>query len=695
MGQKEPTIRLRKIAKKLNISIPTIVKILKERDCIIANNPNEKIDFTILNLLKNILKDSVMKERIDQLKQIYFNNRVEKELDKKGNSITKINDYRIIGIIEHEFGGKSARIKAVAYLNEDNMPIGFSDNEAALYLQPNGYIFEPSFFYNYKFQINDIVSFYIEENDRAKDDDDKFRLKVNASEIKYYGFSARSVIGFKKNNLATDLSLIKVEHDTSDGKFFGITDKYIIGELRIKNKKIEPALHHRIKIWDRDEDDVLIHNKLMRLHSCPEGESIVLDCMSDKQLFEWYRDELKRVEPDYVNILDKKARWRTEIPQLFSKADKERYEVDRVRFERINEKFRILDLSILDITTLIEKSNSLREVFNKAIEAHKEEWKTSYKKELEEYRQEFDKQKKFLDKELGVIQNSQKEKEGVLNSLKGEIESSLKKIESLNQNKERILADFSIIKDVLRIENNIEKSVVQQDSFILEDVEKPDNSLPFSSREEFVTELQCQLNKHQLFPDFAKRLLDVISIYKGVLIKDVRLGVAFAEATKNTNYIIQQVEPDWLHFSDFWNNGLGAIWQSAHKTPKKLHFLILEDINLSSPECYAKPLLDMINGIRKHIPYGKTAFPVNLRILATKASTADPEIGLPIIEQTFTGWGAVGFKGNIYKKSEAEYQSLSGFMTSETLPNFLPDEFEIEDIKIAVQQDLNNLFEIV
>ena len=53
----------------------------------------------------------------------------------------------------------------------------------------------------------------------------------------------------------------------------------------------------------------------------------------------------------------------------------------------------------------------------------------------------------------------------------------------------------------------------------------------------------------------------------------------------------------------------------------------------------------------------------------------------------------VGFNGNIYKKEENEYESLSGFINSKSLYGFQPDEFEIEDIKLAVKQDFTNLFE--
>ena len=605
-----------------------------------------------------------------------------------------IDNDKVIGIIDHEKGGRSARIKVIGILKKNNKPINLTEKDAEQYFPPKGFIFEPGFFYNFKHQENEIVSFYIDDNEKAESGQDKYRLKVNASEIKNYGLNARRIIGFKRNNLSTDLSLIKVEKDTSDGKFFGITDKYIIGELRLKKGEIEPALHRRITFWDFEEENILSYNGQVKLHHFPNGDSMVLDCMDDKQLFDWFRNALKTIEPDYVSLLDKKAKWRIEIPKLFSEADKQRYEVDRIRFERIKEKFSFLDLSVSDIRDLIEKSDSLREAFINAIETHKEEFKGEYENRIEEYHKGFEEKKELLDKELNIIQNSKKEKVAILNSLEKEIEISIKKIENLNQNKERILADFSIIKDVLSIESNNGKSISKQtNSFILESIEKLDDVTLFPSREEFITELKYQLNKFQLFPNFSERLLYIMSIYKGIFLKDIRLGVAFAEATKNTKYIIQQVEPDWLHFSNFWNNGLGAIWQSAHNHPDILHFLFLEDINLSSPECYARPLFDLINGIRKHIPYGGTPYPENLKILATKASTIESEIGLPLIEQTFEGWGAVGFNGNIYKKEDNEFESLSGFINTELLYRFQPDEFEIENIKSDVKRDFSNLFE--
>jgi len=697
MESPEPktTIRISKISRNLDISISELVNILKNKGCVISSNPNTKIDAKTFDLMGSILQElNVNKEKIEALKQNYFNK-------KKGILMQEINadrllEYKVIGIIDHVLGGKSARIKALAILNKNNTSINLTDSEAEAYFPPKGYIFEPGFFHNFKYHENEIVSFYIEVNERAEFGHDKYRLKINTSEIKNYGINARKITGFKKNKLTTDLSLVKVEGDTSDGKFYGITEKYIVGELRVKNEKIEPALHRRIKIWDFEKENILNYNGHIKLHHCPTGESLVLDCMNDKQLFDWFRDELKKVEPDYVSLLDFKAKWRTEIPKLFTQADKERYEVDKVRFDRIEEKFNYLDLSIADIKTLIEKSDSLREAFNKAIENHKEELKKGYKTQFEEFQKDFEKQKILIEKQIVTLQESKIEKERVLDSLKSEIESLTQKIENINQNKERILADFSIIKDVFSNKDKPEKTK-NQDSYLIESYDTENESVTYQigkTKEQFLLDFQSQLWRNSIFPNFANKMSNIMSVYKAVFVKDIRLGLSYAATTNNALYIIQQVEPDWLHFSDFWNNGLGAIWQSAHKYPEKLHFLFLEDINMSSPECFARPLLDMITGIRKLIPFGKTPYPENLKIIATKISTENPEIGLPLNEQTFKGWGCVGFKGDIYKKSEEEYKSLPGIFSTKTIQSFALDNAEIEMIQSDVKSEFNSLFDV-
>jgi hypothetical protein len=688
------TIRLSKIARSLDVGITEIVRILKKDGHDIVSNPNQKIDFEMLNSLAFAYKDST--ERFNEL--IELKNKILEKYPNKNIDIVKniaeLLENRMIGKIEKELGDKNARIKVFAILSESDKVIRLPENEIKALFPPNGYVFEPGFFYNFKHKLNDIISFRVEENSRASNGQDKFKLKYGTPDLKYFGVNAQKISNFKHNEHAINLeSLIPHEAGDISNGFYGVTEKYVIGKIKIINGKIEPALHHRVKMWVLDENNLITLDDKIRLIKEPEGEFVILDCMSEKQLFEWFRKLLKQSQPDYVDLLDHNGSWRTELPQLFATTDLEQLEADKIRFKRIQVNFALLELSRNDINTFIETSENLKRTFIESIDRHKEEFKIEYEKQLEEFRIKTENQKKQLNDEICSLEETKKLNESTLTKIKSEIEVSQSKIEQLNQNKERILADFSIIKEVLGNEIKINSSIKTTELFVVENIEKPKNSTLYTSKDDFEKALQFQLNKLELFPKLAKRIINIMSVFDAIFISDIRIGIAMIEATSNATYIIQNVEPDWLHFSNLWENGLGSIWHSAYENPEKLHFLILEDINLSSPECYGRPLFDVILGVRKVIPFGKSPFPKNLRILATVASIENPEIGLPLNKITFNGWAAIGFKDDIYRKSEDVIEKTNGFVDTSSFLNFIPDEFEANEIKTVVQQEYSNLFD--
>ncbi len=596
---------------------------------------------------------------------------------------------KVIGAVGYEIGGKSSRIKVIAILKNNKTPYMLSEIEAEEFFPPKGFIFEPGFFYNNHYKENDVVSFYIEENKAVENepDKDKYKIRYKDSKISSYGINARKLRGFQIIDYAVDLSKVRTVDDESNGDFLGVTDKYIVGNLRMKDGIIEPAKYTRIKCWDLNEENILRYNNHIKLHTYPSGLSKVLDCMSDEKLFEWFRAKLRKIDPEYVKLLDNKGKWRTEIPKLFGNTSEDKYEVDKIRFERVKKKLELLELSLSDIMMFIDKSETLCSIFENAIDTHKEEFKSEYEDELNKYFEKREDEKKELIQEVVNLRTRIQDKKDNLSKIKNEIKR-------LEENKERIIEDFSIIKEVLDLTRGSELVTSNKSgSFIMESIEKNSEATIYS-KDEFINELKFQLNKYGLFPNYANKLLEVNSLYNAIFVKDIKLALAFVEATGNAKFIIQQVEPNWLHFKDFWNNGLGAIWSSAHKWPEVLHFLLLQDINLSSPECYARPLLDMMNGVRKRIPFAGTTYPKNLKIVGTNISVSEPEIGLPLIEHTFEGWAAVGFNHDIYRKGNEEYISMPGYINFKLLENLELDEFEKGDLHNYVEKNLEKLFEI-
>ena len=663
-------LRANKISRELNIKISDIFSFLNSNGYNFKHSQNTKIHLEAYELL--------LASKINEKKVMNYDNERNK----------------VVGVIEKELGGNSAKIKALGVISDNNEFLDLSVDDAKDFFPPYGYLFEPGFFLNHNYKTGDIIQFWAEENFKSEGGYDKFKLKYKSNEVKSYGINTLYINGFRKTNLVACLEDISLEEDFSDGVFFGLTDKYVVGKLRAKKGIIEPALHHRIQIWDREEQNIIENDNCYRLLNEPIGDSITLDCMTDNQLFEWFRDLLKKIEPDFVKLLDKNASWRIELPKLFSLVDDERLEADKIRLKRIEEKFELISLTRQEIKLLVDNSEKLKETFHEVINSHKQEFKNGYKTELDTFEAEIKEQKDLLTNEVSLLEEQRKEKKDTVNQLTETIQIINNEIERLNKNKDRIIDDFSIIKDVLQGQNLSSSNTVLtgEQAWVIENI-KSSSNLDMGNCKEFETELRFQLSSFNLNNNLSKKIIDTISIHNALLIKDIRIGVALAKATNNAKYIIQQVEPDWLHFKNFWNNALGAIWESAHNNPEICHFLILEDINMSAPECYCRPLMDVLVGIRTSIPFGKSNYPNNLKILATYISFEEPEIGLPMNKEIFTGWGAIGFKGDIYKNNDKELQTSKNFFKPEIFIQNSIDEFEKCEVENDVKVEFESIFE--
>lgn len=587
---------------------------------------------------------------------------------------------KVIGVIEQELSEKHVRIKPIALRSDKGETTRLSEQDALRLFPPKGYVFEPSFFQNFKFLKDEVIAFHVDQNLRAEGDLDKFRIHPEKHQsVKQFGHIGRMINGFAKKNLTLDLSLLSVDGDSSDGEFWGITDKYIVGKLRMKNGKIEPAHNNRIKVWDREDSIVIEYKKAVRIEKLPEESPMILDCMDDRQLFEWFRAKLKVIDSDYVQMFDLKAKWRDELPKLFPQLDEEQKEVDQIRFRRIEHKFNAYNFSFEELKKLSTFSAELKTSFEQALTNHKLELQNNFLDLQEQYQ-------KQIDEKATVITNKNSE----IQSLEDRTTNLKRTLNDLENSKERILQDFSIIKDVLGPRR---LTTPDSDSFLIESVSPPENSTRLASPEQFISKIKFQLSAHKLNSNYASRIIEAMSSYRALFIADIRLGISFAKATANAKFIIQQTEPDWLRFKDFWHNGLSAIWHSAHTRPEEFHFLFIQDINLASPECYARPLLDCICGIRSQIPLGKNRYPDNLWIMATKAPTDQPKIGLPLNESTFPSWGAIGFKDGLRNENKTNIDDIPGFLSPSSLQAFKDIDFIAEEFEARIKSDLKKVFD--
>ena len=144
------------------------------------------------------------------------------------------------------------------------------------------------------------------------------------------------------------------------------------------------------------------------------------------------------------------------------------------------------------------------------------------------------------------------------------------------------------------------------------------------------------------------------------------------------------IEHDWLHYRDFCENGLISIWNEAGEENDKNFILVLEDLNITQPECGLTPLLDVINGYRPVLEGTSLGLPENLKIFATviprNEVRNEENIGLKLSKELFSPkWKQFGN----YNKSQ--YKCL----VKSILYNSPYGYFEPDDLFLLYNDDCN------
>jgi hypothetical protein len=127
---------------------------------------------------------------------------------------------------------------------------------------------------------------------------------------------------------------------------------------------------------------------------------------------------------------------------------------------------------------------------------------------------------------------------------------------------------------------------------------------------------------------------------RAVIVPDPAWAKAYADSLGETaKFSVVHVQPTWLGFEDLWNGGLSRSWTRAAGDASRIEFVLLRDFNRALPQCYARPLLDLIAGYIDSLPHpGDGNWPSNLRLFAC-LSPADE--ALPLTAEVVRHFAAV------------------------------------------------------
>lgn len=340
----------------------------------------------------------------------------------------------------------------------------------------------------------------------------------------------------------------------------------------------------------------IYQNRLARIMELSSNVSLTFEELEDLSSAPWFKDLVQRTMGENVGkYLEKiKKDHASEISRLKSNHEQE--------------------LSALD--------NKVRQD------------KESLQRQIEDKKEELTRITLNNKKEEWELKKTVLKLQGELDSISNEINNKNKTIEELNSRKESIIADFSVVKEVLSASSadySTGKQTVTVTDFDM------NNEREFPTAGPFRKNIESLLMKSNGIKVSADEIVTKLSLHNVVLFPDNKTLLATMQATRRCRYVVSYVGVDWKSFNNLWESGLSVIINESIKNPDIIHFLVLRNINMSFIPCYLQPILDMELGLIKYFPGTELGFPENMRILCIRVK----ETVIPVTEASLEGIGCI------------------------------------------------------
>ena len=236
-------------------------------------------------------------------------------------------------------------------------------------------------------------------------------------------------------------------------------------------------------------------------------------------------------------------------------------------------------------------------------------------------------------------------------------------INRLEERKERIIEDFSVVKEVLGVGSHSSAPILQAENVTIEDLDIASDAIPVYQA--FIKSLENALKTNRLTYSMATDIGNQIALYKIMLVPDVAIAKVIAIASMKCRYALEYVSATWKSFADLWQNGLGQMVEECYRNEDIMHFLFLQNINLTYLPNYMMPLIDIQRDIVSMFPGVNKKFPANLRIICTLAN----DDVMPLAENCIKHMGCIdrSIEKDFYGRIEIPEDTNIGYLTPKVL----------------------------
>lgn len=602
--------------------------------------------------------------------------------------------YNLIGYVDILPNG-NANIEALGYVNHHNDFHILTSGERMEMFPPKGRVFAHNFIQRYNMLDKRLVCLAVIPNEKEGDNLDAY-IWDKSSVVYEFGNRIYSINASINDDGENNFTIFQ-ENDLIETE----DDRYVLSEDRILYIKAN-SKDRLIPYWETSNINIIytqFGKKYLYSAKLPERDGVV-DITNDDQLINWFITKILKKHWTEIMAADS---YKSVEQHLFTAFNDMKHLTPNVyksrldRLKRINANFALTLEELSDIaeipwvknviertvdeykTTLISDASveykrqldKVKEEHNEMLEMEKNRYEDAVKQQREHYNYTI----KAITDDEAKISTSLDEKKLELEIIDETIVSKNKEIEKIdelvnraNKRKDNLMSDFAIIKDVLKLGSQIETIQTQNtetrtyDNLDIQFINMVDSECMMFEAYGKALEEMLKLNKlpHQN----ATTIAETLAVYKTLIVPDVAYAISIIHASQKCYYAVEYVNVSWKSFEDLWREGLCNMVDHCKQESGVMHYLVLQNINLTYLPNFMQPLIDIQMGIINSFPSGKQ-WPDNFRILCTITN----EEVIPMSEQ------CVKYMGCIEKPSKEihvgrfniQYDARYGYLTPSKL----------------------------
>lgn len=414
------------------------------------------------------------------------------------------------------------------------------------------------------------------------------------------------------------------------GKFY-LSSNGLYGPFKIESGCVLPFTGKSAFRYDFDVDEIIDlkydGKDCPYIISEPKNKVAELDCMSKNQVLEHLKKTL--ILHQSINIDINKIR---DIRDGVSKANEGAEHLDHIRLKRAAGYLDSLLLSYNELNALKKHEEAWERLINDNYTSHKEKFEADI---------------------LAVFQSKINEKESELTTLNLSLQSAKETLASQSSDIVSLSEDIRLIESkkhdlilsiqvAAGVQPNSVSRLESEDTAVFYRIEQQFSELQsYDDHEDYLDDMSNMGLIAKSQKKYLKEGLFWMSRGNFLLADNCAYVLTLVRSIGNFKAIVQNAEIDWIKYEYLHRSGFSALVKSALENKDIYHFYILQDINIASPECYAKPILDIARGIHLDIPGTTSKWPKNLFFIGIAVDDQIRDFGFGLNKSSFSKWKAL------------------------------------------------------